>query len=350
MIKSWFTQPPGGYASYYQYDTVTCQLSRIRLELGRTSGSGDTAVIYRPRRAVGFSKFNYSVSKKPGEVWSWSVNDDGRICYMGIPLNGPPPKPGEYVYDTSDPLSSVHAGNRVTSTPRLPPGIRPEHLALLANHAFITLGDNKEDIQLTGGDATPGALAAKIKVEVCRIVDEPDFTRITDQMILDKLTSQVDSIWSEAASEPMSSLKEALDTAKGAGIAIGQQIDEDLCTPTPPLEKAASLLESTLDSVKDTSSDTEKPPTEIGDEISEAAQAVLTAVKVTDTATSKAVAGQLDIAEKSLAEADQHLTELQVVAEAYEPLTKATSVQDYMYRMSGDESGYEADDESDDEV
>jgi hypothetical protein len=152
MIISWFTQPKKPFSSYYQYDTVTRHFSRTRLELDRSSKSGhsnDTFVSYSKQRAVGFTNKRCPYdSEKPGQHWSV---ENGTLCYNGKPLPSASPRSGYRVYDTSNPQNSVHKGNAVTDTPKLPDGIGAKHLALLANDTMI----NKPADDITLTPATP---------------------------------------------------------------------------------------------------------------------------------------------------------------------------------------------------
>src|ERR1700722_8936860 len=109
MIISWFSQPEGGkFSSYYQYDTVTTNFTRIRMELGRASSSGatdDTFIGFKTERYVGFSDQYYSTSKS--NLGHWSVNEDNELCYDDVPLAGGRPAPGARIYDCTNPGSFV---------------------------------------------------------------------------------------------------------------------------------------------------------------------------------------------------------------------------------------------------
>jgi hypothetical protein len=330
MIIFWFTQPKNSFASYFQYDTVTQQFSRIRLELGRISNSGritDTFVSCNSQRTVGFSKDRHPFDREsPG--YHWTVKD-GALCYDGKPLPGGRPSIGDRVYDTSDPKSFVHAGNLVTDTPKLPPDIEPRHLALLANDALVS----KTKTTLTPGDASEGELVNAIKGQVCRILGVKDVASITDEMILDKLTSQAGSIRRKAVSESVSSMEKALTAAKDASALVSEQIQEGLLTPIQEFEDAFGSLQSALTSAETASSDADvqQSLTEIG----KAQQAVNTAIEDVDAAKNEAAARQLDSARELLSQAERHATDWQAVETEYKPLAEASTVEDYMDTMSG---------------
>ena len=150
MIISWFTDPSKGtfvegsgkLSSYYQYDTQSKQFSRVRLELGRSSGSGDTKAMYQETRYVAFSDQKINDSK------NWTV-ENGELKYKGNSLEQTPTN-GDYVYDLTNPKSTPHYGNPVTDSPNLPEGIEIRHLSLIANESILS----ESDIVFTGGDAT----------------------------------------------------------------------------------------------------------------------------------------------------------------------------------------------------
>lgn len=322
MIISWFTQPPSSFSSYYQYDTVTQQFSRIRLELGRSSPSGstnDTLVSYKPQRSVGFADQRLSTSD-PGQ--HWSVNEDGALCYDEVALPGTP-RDGVRVYDSSDPSSFVHRGNPVTESPTLPAGIEAKHLALLANRALAT----GSGIKLTGRDATPEQLADAIKGEVCDILGVREFAAVNDDLILSELTSQVKVIQGEITDEYASSLDKALTSAKDASHLIAEQIEEGILTPTEAFETAFGSLQSALAKAQTASGqdDVQQALTEIG----KAQNELDTAVKNIDTVKNEATAKQLELARESLSEAQQHATGWQEIEEEYEPLAEAETIEDY---------------------
>lgn len=333
MIISWFTQPKSGFSSYYQYDTVTQQFSRVRLELGRNSTSGrtnDTFASYNSKRAVGFSKDRLPFdSNDPGQ--KWSLNKAGELCYEGQPLPGGRPSAGNRVYDATDPSSFVHSGNPVTEKPSLPPDIKPEHLALLANDAMVT----KSRINLTGGGVSETQLSEAIKGHVVRITGAKDFASVNDDMILAKLTSQAESIRGTAVGESVSGLEKALTSAQDSTALVGEQITEGMLTPTQEFEEAFGSLEKAVSSARTASSDVDVRQAVA--EVEKAQQSVKTAIEDIDVARNESVARQLDSARESLSEAEQHVTVWESVETEYKPLEEASSVEDYVDTMSGTE-------------
>lgn len=322
MIISWFTQPPGKFASYYQYDTATLEFSRTRLELGRSSSTrtNDTFVSYNPERTVGFASAQYPTSN-PDE--HWSVNGDGKLCYDGTALPSAKPSAGDRVYDTSDPASFVHRGNPVTETPVLPEGIEPKHLALLANDAML----NQRTIQLTAGNAKASELVGAIKGEVCRVLEVTDFASITDSMLLAKLTSQIKSQSALVAEDSVRSLNGALAEAKKASALIDEQIIEGIITPDEAFTKACVSLQEAINKAQTAKTDAnvKQALTEIG----KAQDAVNKAIKTIDTVKFENVSKQLDIAKESLRQAQSHAEEWQEVEVDYEKLAEASSIEDY---------------------
>ncbi len=318
MIISWFTQPPGQNASYYQYDTVTQQFSRTRLELGRQSSSNtnDTFVSYRSQRTVGFSDVRYSTTN-PGD--HWTVND-GTLYFDGTPL-ATTPSANAKVYDCTDPTDFVHRGNPVTETPTLPLGIEPKHLALLANEAMVS----KTKITLTAGTATQEQLIATIQGEVCKVLKVDSFAAATDAVILEKLKSQAGQISDSASRQQAKSLDQALETTKAVNQRINEQITDGVLTPTQEFETAFAELQTAVDRAQDAGGDVRQALTEIGS----AQQSLNKAIASIDAAKYEATAKQLENAGAALEDAAQNATKWQEIEVEYEPLTEAESIEDY---------------------
>jgi hypothetical protein len=323
MIISWFTQPQNSFASYYQYDTTTTQFVRVRLELGRQSSSGrtnDTFASYKAERYVGFSTEKYSTS----DLSKWSVNDEGDLCYTGQPLKGGKPDIGDKVYDCSNPSSFVHRGNPVTNDPALPPGIEAKHLALLANEAFVS----KNDIALTGGDATGQALAEAIESEVCKIVGVETFAEVTDEKILATLKSQVKQISGDAVDEHAEDLADALTSAEDANKLISEQIEEGAFTPNQAFEEAFANLQAAIGKAQAASGGAADLTQALAG-INEARQSLNTAIQNIDSVQHDAVAKQLETARDALASAEQNATTWEEVQAEYKPLADTESVEAY---------------------
>jgi hypothetical protein len=322
MIISWFTQPRNPFSSYYQYDTVTRQFSRIRLELARNEGADSTCVMYRSNRTVGFSEERYS-----NDAEYWSIKD-GVLCYKGTPLPSTRPRDEYRVYDTSDPSKHVHCGRPVTKDPELLKGIEAKHLALLANKAMIT---KEKDDNLTPGDASEDALANTIKSRVCALLNEPNFDVITDKMILDELTSQSQRICVAVARVPVSGLSEALAAAESANAVINKQITDGAFVPNGAFQSAFNSLQSAIVNARaGAGSGAQQVMAEIG----KAQQAVDAAIGSIKATPNEAVAEQLNVAGKSLIAAGQHANNWQGVEDEYKPLTQADSVKGYLDAMS----------------
>jgi hypothetical protein len=323
MILAWFTQPPGKFSSYYQYDTITNKFCRVRLELGRQSSSGstnDTFIGLKTKRYVGFSKDKFS-SKSD----KWSVNDDGELCYDGKPLPGSP-KPGDTVYDTTNPDDFIHRGNPVTGdAPKLPPGVEPKHLELLVNDVFTNT--KNVTIKLTANNAKPEALAQAIQDKVSELFDGTKFSEITDEMISTKLTSQMKTIRGETAQESSTSLQDALTKAEVASSQITEQIEEGLLTPTQDFEVAVTSLDTALTKAQTASSDADLPATLA--EIDTAQKAEQIAIENIDTVQHEIVARQLTSTGEALTEASKQVVDWQAAEVQFDSLTEASTVEDY---------------------
>ena len=326
MIISWFTQPPDEFSSYYQYDTVTKNFTRIRLELGRQSQSGntdDTFVGFKTERYVGFSSADYSTRKS--NLGHWSVNEAGELCYDGVALPTGRPAADDNVYDCTDPSSFVHSGNPVTTTPSLPPGIEPKHLALLANETFG--GTHDVRTRLTGSDATEDELTSALKDAVCTVLEVDDFAKITDAEILAKLTSQIDSIRLDAVVSKASNLDEALTAAGKATDLISEQIGEGVLVPNRELQTAFGSLQDSI--AKAQSAENADAVRAALVEIGDAQQAVAAAIDTIDVAQRGNVAREFTAAQEALTEVQQQAIEWRAAETAYEKLATADNVDDY---------------------
>lgn len=327
MLINWFTQPPAKFASYYQYDTVTQRFCRIRLELGRTSGSGDAKAMYEPRRAVGFSPNKNFKSDKS----RWSVDDKGTLSYDGKPLSGKPTA-GDWTYDIGIPTtSSAHLGNQVPADPPvLPPGIKAEHLALVANEAMLT----RTEIKLAPGSVSPEKLATAIKTKVCEILKVDNFGAVNDELITTTLTGQAKALYTEAARGSVSGLNDALAAASSANELIGKQLENGL-VPDKAIQEVFDSLQSALAKAGAASGSADIQGAL--DEIGKARQAVEKAISVTTVAENKAVTEQLDIATESLAQAEQSAARWQTAETEYKPLIEAENPDSYMEALSAEE-------------
>jgi hypothetical protein len=330
MIMSWFTQPPGENSSYYQYDTVTKNFTRIRLELDRASSSGstdDTFVGYKAERYVGFSTARYSTSK--GNLGDWSVNEDGALCYKGVALPADRPDAGARTYDCTDPSSFVHRGNPVTTTPTLPEGIGAKHLALLANETFG--GAHDAMTKLTGPDASDAELSKALKDAVCTVVGVDDFAQISDAQILAKLTSQVADIRLRAEIAKATSVDVALTEAARATDLISEQIGEGLLTPNQELQTAFGSLKDAIGKaqIAENAEAVRVALTEIG----VAQRAVATAIETIDVGQRDTVAREFSAAQEAVVEVQLQAAEWRAAETGYDALAEAGSVGDYEQEM-----------------
>lgn len=326
MIISWFSQPEGSFSSYYQYDTVTTNFTRIRLELGRVSSSGatdDTFIGYKTERYVGFSDQRYSTSKS--NLGHWSVNADNELCYDGVALPGGRPADGARIYDCTNPGSFVHRGNPVTDTPTLPEGIAPKHLALLANETF---GGSKDAMtKLTDSDATDAELSTALKQAVCDVLEVDDFATITDAQILTKLTSQVESIRINAILDKAGGLDKALTEAGKATDLINEEIIEGTIVPNQELTTAFGSLQEAL--AKTQTAENPDAVRAALAEVSNAQRAMTAAIETIDVTHQEAVAESFSAAERALTEVHLQAIEMRTAETAYEKLTEAVNVDDY---------------------
>jgi len=142
-MKTWYTQPPTNkadnkFASFYLYDEKQGKLVRIRLELGRTSGSGDTKAMYMENRSVRFSLkenisdpngFNNSDPFEPTEGY-W-----------------------DYDWNTINFKGHFHNGNVVTNNPYLPKTITNDILLEIASW-LMSDPSRESKCWLTGSEAT----------------------------------------------------------------------------------------------------------------------------------------------------------------------------------------------------
>jgi hypothetical protein len=327
MIIAWYTQPPGKFSSYYQYDTVSRNFTRIRLELGRAAkptDDGGTFASFKDDRRVGFSDDRLSTSKPADH---WSVNGSGRLCFDGKELSGVP-KPGSRVYDASNPDSFVHVGNPVTDTPALPPGIEPKHLALLANKAMIM----KTKIVLTTRDATSDDLVRSLQDQVLDIVGGGDFAAISDDTILGILKDQVRTIQARTVGPSRTSVQQALDAVEASSQKITEMLTDGSLTPNDGITAAVEGLSSAVANAK--------AQTGVA-EIQQALAEVKTAQAAMESAIDAASADyrtsleqQLRVTGESMAKAQQAAETWQQAESKYEKLVEADSFESYEREMT----------------
>jgi hypothetical protein len=330
MIISWFSQPEGSLSSYYQYDTVTTNFTRIRMELGRASSNGstdDTFIGFKTERYVGFSDQTYSTRKS--NLGHWSVNEDNELCYDDVPLAGGHPAPGARIYDCTSPSSFVHRGNPVADgAPTLPDGIAAKHLALLANETFG--GSSDTTTKLTGSDATDAELSTALKKAVCDVLEVDDFATITDEQILAKLTSQAAEIRVRAVAAKETSLSEALTEAGKATDLMSEELTDGDITPNTELTTAFGSLQDAI--AKAQAAETSGVHAALV-EVSKAQEAVVAAIKTIDVTHREAVETSFSAADDALAVVHLQEFEMQTAEKAYEKLTEAADVGDYQKEL-----------------
>jgi hypothetical protein len=323
-MKAWFSQPDNSFSSYYQNDPGTGKFVRIRLELGRDipeDATDATVVQYQPKRVVGFSAEDFYVEgESPGKYWS--LNDNGQLCYKNTPLSSDP-QPGLWVYDATNPKIDVHFGNRVAvNPPKLPGGIEPDHLALLANDTML----NEENIILSGPEATDAGLAGAIQEEVCRIVGEPDFTAITDGDIADTLRSQIRRISDNATLDSRSSTDKALEEVGVTSELINEQLGDGRFTPTEDVEQAFLSFEDSVSQAL--AADNNNVPQKQA-EIGIAEHALDTVIENLGTTMNETISRELESTREALNEADQQAAEWEATVQPYESLENTTDIASY---------------------
>lgn len=325
MIMSWFTQPPGKtFSSYYQYDTVTKNFTRIRLELNRADPDG-TFISYQTERFVGFSAKRYRTSGK--NLRRWSVNEKNELCYENVALPTSQPNEGVRTYDCSLPMTRVHQGRGLTNDPILPEGIKPKHLALLANETFG--GDEDATIKLTESNAGDAAVASALQGRVCEILGVPatDFPAITDDVIIAKLTSQVKIIRDIAGDPSKANVKDWLGEAGRVMAEISARIGDGLPVLNEELQTALGSLQLAIDTAGRVQS-TDGMGHALT-EISYAETAVQQVIGTIAAAQREAVASEFSKARDALIEVRGQVTEWQKIEVSYKSLENAGTIEDY---------------------
>ncbi len=231
----------GKYSSYYQYDTVSLKLVRIRLELNRStdSGSGDTKVIYNENRGVGFTDQNLTEDDTVQNS-DFSV-DNTEVIFRNTPMSQTASE-GSWVVDMSSGSSGPHFGNPVINDPNLPYGIETKHLSLLANQAII---DGK-GYSLTTNDATAEALTEALQAKVAQVVGRDSFTQVTDDDILAKLTSQVTQIREQSMQVEQDTIYSSLDEVNPLIEQLNNAINDGSLVPNQEVDDAFDSFQTAL--------------------------------------------------------------------------------------------------------
>lgn len=264
MIQIWTSDPSNGgiqstprkFSSYYQYDPTSKKMVRIRLELDRSIGSGNTQVMEPDERLVGFT----TVDDLSSNV---DLVDTGRgIEYQSssrtVQLESSP-SVGLYVYDQPTDGSSMHPGNKVGAKSNWPADIDTIHLTVLSNDAVI----KDQGYIFTNKSATEDQLSLNIKAKVLEVVrsnnpTEPinSFADIQPNHIHTSLTAQgqrvgftTDEIYDGLKELEVMKIKGNVDTIRG-------KIVEHMRNSLAP----DSRLESTLEATEKALTELERAP------------------------------------------------------------------------------------------
>jgi hypothetical protein len=235
-----FQEGSGQFSSYYQYDSASLKLVRIRLELNRSSknSTGETKLMLDGNRGVGFADQNLTKDKTI-RASDFEVNN-GEVLFRGQPMSQTPTE-GSWVVDMSSGDPQPHFGNQVASKPNLPEGIETKHLSLLANQAMI----DGEVYSFTASGATEDALSASIKKEVSYLMDNKPFDQITDDELLTKLKAQTTTLREQAMQADKGKITESMDGVEPLINQMNSAIENELVVPNETLETAYdSFLEA----------------------------------------------------------------------------------------------------------
>jgi hypothetical protein len=147
---TFFTTPDKSFSSFYLYDENAKKLVRIRLELGRTDGSGKTKAMFYKNRVVGCT----GKSITPGQITSKDK------------LYNITPGLFEYDFEENNP-SKYHHGNVVSFTDaNLPKTITGYTLLSIAEKVMKT----EKEIEFTNRDASVDQLVNRIN-EIQRLCE-----------------------------------------------------------------------------------------------------------------------------------------------------------------------------------
>ncbi|MEM9000734.1 MAG: hypothetical protein AAGB24_10765 [Bacteroidota bacterium] len=177
MKVTWFTDPAEGnfgeaphkLSSYYQYDTETKELVRIRLELNRGESMRSTrnpAVFYERDCAIGFSPKSLSdMQQYPDDAFRI---ENGQLLVHGSPLDQ---TPSDHYFTVTMRMdkSYPHSGSVVTTRPNLPKGVEEHHLQTLAAKVLKV----RKGFALTPHHVTAEALAREI-IKIANKISETD--------------------------------------------------------------------------------------------------------------------------------------------------------------------------------
>jgi hypothetical protein len=341
MVITWNTDPskgdfdnnPGKFSSYYQYDTETRKMVRIRLELNRSSkssaaDSGSTKSMLNENRAVGFSSTRLTKDKTL-KASDFKVDDD-KVLFRGEPMSQTP-QDGYWVVDMSQGSSSPHLGNMVTTSPNLPEGIQTKHLSLLANQAII----DGEGSVFTAPDATADDLSKALKAKVTEIMGKP-FDEVTDADLLAKLTAQVTTIREQSTQADQDAVTDSLQDVDPLIEQLNDAIENGLLTPNQDLTAAFDGLQAALVHV-DNAMDTPARTAAIED-LQTAHDALVNAMYAQLAEQADEYEENLDQARSGIEAAQQASERMDAITAEYETTEQASSIEDYEKSMNGVEA------------
>ncbi|CAL2095175.1 hypothetical protein [Tenacibaculum sp. 190524A02b] len=252
MIITWNTTPESEaseeekLSSYYQYDTVSKKLVRIRLELGREESTGQPRVIYNEDRAVGFSDIDFIEEQAKYPDSDFTIDPETKqLLVKGEPMDTEP-SIGASVVDMTLGTTKPHFGNAVSDNPNLPEGITNTHLSLIANNTLI----NGKGGIITGADSSEATLSETLKNVVSGIVKKP-FDEIDDDDLLKVLKNQVTKIKNIETAPTKTALSDSLEDASKLIEVIQEQITDEGMVPTEQFNKSYSDYVSKVTQAED---------------------------------------------------------------------------------------------------
>ncbi len=335
MIITWYTDPskgnfaenPGKFSSYYQYDTTTNKLVRVRLELGRETSeydTGATTAFLDDQRYVGFSTVVYieKEAEYPDEDFTIDAKS-GLILVKGEALDVKP-KIGDNVVDMSSYSETPHFGNSVSKNINLPEGIETKHLSLIANEAIIT----NKNIIISGRNASGVELSGNLKAKVCDIVGKEDFASISDEDILKALKSQVSEIKTRSIAPSKESIEGSLEEVEDVLKSIRTEIEEGRITPNESFTEAFSSFSDSVAKAKTALSESEgiKAATE---ELASEKAKLLSAAKTLVTEQQYQAEDIISKSDKAIETAQSESETWEAISSEYEEVESAETIEDY---------------------
>ena len=195
----------GRFSSYYQYNTVTKEITVIDLSV-HAKGGGFFA--YARESYFGLYKNELDI----GKTGKWGITPEGELTYIEKPSSkkakmitlSTEPKDGLISYYTNGgiqraaDISEIRtSGWKVTSKPYFPEDIRTSHLSLIANEAGIKRSSKSSLEFIDPFTAEEKANVSEfLKINIEKILGRPkhSFASISDADILNKLKGQLKEI------------------------------------------------------------------------------------------------------------------------------------------------------------